>query len=305
MRCPICENSKDELIIKSFFSRFYYCQICNCHFLPEPLKANYPEEYFKEKTESSIVAKLIAPLLSFFYILRIRKIKKLLGDKSSPKVLDYGCGDGKLVEALIKKGVNAVGFEPSEGARKITATKNLPVYGEIISSEENYDLIMFWHSLEHIAKPFEVIKKMRNYLKKDGKLLIAAPNADSPEAYIARGKWFHYSYPFHCIHFTPKAISILLKKSGLQIDKIDYFNPEYTVSGLSQTFLNLFLPENVLYSVVSHRRLSMSFGKAVSISFISLFSLLLFFPLLAAMFLIELISAKTDAMIVVAKNENV
>ena len=300
-KCPICENNRDELIISSFLPRCYQCGVCGGSFVINPEKDIYAEEYFSEKDAPSLIFRVSAPLLSFFYVLRVGKITKLLNDKKNPKVLDYGCGAGKLVENLIKRGVDATGFEPSEGARSIIQKKNLPVYREIKQAEGSYDLIMFWQSLEHTEAPLEVLNSVRSNLAIDGKILIAVPNADSFEARIFKQNWFHYTYPLHRIHFTPEAVKIMLENAGFKIISIDFFNPEYTISGLVQSFLNWFLPKDMLYSVVGHWRLSMSLNQAIFFAFFSAVLLLVFSPFLILFFFIELIFKKTGAMIVIAE----
>ena len=300
-KCPICENNREDLITSSFLPKYRQCKVCGGQFLTGSESPTYTVEYFEQKEASSLISKIVAPLLDFFYFLRIKKIKNLLKKNSNLKVLDYGCGAGKLVENLIKWGVDATGFEPSEGARNITQKKNLPVYSEVRSTEGGYDLIMFWHSLEHAEAPLEVLNSVKNNLAVGGKILIAVPNADSFEARIFKENWFHYSYPFHPIHFTPKSAKIMLQRAGFCPASIDFWNPEYTISGLAQSFLNWFLPKDALYSVISHRRLSMPLPKAIFFATASLAALLIFSPALILFFLIQLILGKTGAMIIIAE----
>lgn len=299
IKCPICENYSDATA--SFLPRFNHCVVCGGQFLTELENPVYAAEYFKQKEAPSLISKIVAPILIFFYFLRIKKIKSILKKSSNPKVLDYGCGSDKVVENLIKIGVNAIGFEPSEGARNIVSKKNLPVYGEIKPVEGGYDLIMFWHSLEHIEAPLEIIKNIKNFLSKEGQLLIAAPNANSFEARIFKENWFHYSYPFHRIHFMPKSAKIMLQKAGFKPISIDFWNPEYTISGLVQSFLNWFLPKDTLYSVISHRRQTMPLYNAILISLASILIILIFSPFLALFFIFQLIFCKTGAMVIVAE----
>lgn len=301
LKCPICENNREDLIIPSFLPKCYQCGVCGGSFVVNQVEDIYTEKYFSEKDTPSLISRISTPLLNFFYVLRVSKIEKLLSDKKSPKVLDYGCGAGKLVEALIKKNINTIGFEPSEGARNITKKKNLPVYGDIKTSEDGYDLIMFWQSLEHTETPLEVLNLVKNNLSDNGKILIAVPNADSFEAKIFKENWFHYTYPLHRIHFTPKSAEIMIRKAGFNTISIDFWNPEYTISGLIQSFLNWFLPKDTLYSVISHRRQTMPLYKAILISLASVFIILFFSPILILFFIFQLIFDKTGAMVIVAE----
>lgn len=299
MICPICGNQTEEL--ESYLPKFFLCSVCGGSFHKSAESLIYEGEYFKQNEKPSILSKFSAPLLDFFYFLRIKRIQKLLRGKKNPKVLDYGCGAGKLVGRLINNSINAVGFEPSKGARQITQKENLPVYEEISLLLGGCDLVMFWQSLEHTAAPLEIINTIGGYLNYKGKVLIAIPNANSFEARISKEKWFHYTYPLHQIQFTPKSAKMMLAAAGFKIKKIDFFNPEYTISGLAQTFLNFFLPKDALYSVIAHRRQTMPLSKAILISLLSIIFLVIFSPLLILFFLIQLILRKTGAMVIVAE----
>ena len=284
---------------------FFYCGVCQGHFVKEKAEVQYPEEYFQEKYPQSFIARMAGPLLNLFINFRVRRIKRLLRNIKNPKILDYGCGSGKLIQALLKSEIETVGFEPSAGAVTLAKKQNLLVYREVKLVPGGYDLIMFWHSLEHTDNPLEVVRNIKQYLAPNGKLLIAVPNAASWEARLFKENWFHYFFPWHQIQFTPAAIRTMLDKSDLMAAKFYFFNIEYNVPGLVQSFLNLFLPENLLYSVVSHRRVSMSNmskGKAVLlVAFILLLVALPMLPILGLFFALELILRKTGVMIIIAE----
>ncbi len=302
MICPICENQNGKFQLSHLLG-YLKCEVCGDHFISRQIDASYPQVYFEQNKKPSLVARMAIPLLDFFYYLRVRKIKNLFKNNSNSKVLDYGCGSGKLVEKLLKQNINATGFEPSEGARIIAHRKNLPVYDKINPLAGGYDLIMFWHSLEHMDQPLRVIRSVEKYLNSTGKLLIAVPNVDSLEAKIFKENWFHYSYPFHLIHFTPKSVKIMLQKTGFYPISIDFWNPEYTVSGLVQSFLNWFLPKDTFYSIISHRRQTMPLYNAILIFLTSILIILIFSPFLTLFFIFQLICSKTGAIVIIARKE--
>lgn len=294
--CPIC-NFDGKGFRASFLPKCTTCPSCKGHFVTKIKKTDYDDKYFEERGKKSFGAKMFSPILNFFLELRIKTITKLISKDG--KILDYGAGSGKLVTALQGKGYKVDGYEPSKGARSIALKSNSKLLGKIPKTN-NYDLIMFWHSLEHTPNPHSVIMGVKKHLAKNGKLLIAVPNAKSFEAKIAKDKWFHYSYPLHLIHFTPQSIKALLKKNGLKVETVDFFNPEYTLTGLVQTFLNLFLPKDVAYSFLTHRRYSLSREKTFYYSGLSLILTLLFSPILICSYIIGLIFHNTDAIVVVA-----
>ncbi len=239
MTCPICGNNNAEIISESFFPKFQRCGVCTGHFLNEMPSPIYEENYYQVENQNKF-SKITAKIIRVFFLrLRICKVKSILKKNKNAIVLDYGSGPGHFVKAAASKSLNVVGYEPSEAALKIAVNNFLPVYGEI-PADRQYQLITFWGSLEHSDKPREIIKNCREYLGNDGKVLIALQNADSWEAKLAKEKWFHYDYPFHRIQFTPKALKFMLENNGYKVLSSDFFFPEYTLSGLLQTFLNFF-----------------------------------------------------------------
>lgn len=298
MKCPIC---KHLLSHENTFKVLDFKQCTNCLALfgSKHPKVVYSEKYFEEKNKPSPLSFVLSPLLDFFYYLRVKQITQIVNN-ANVKILDYGCGSGKLVAKLNEFGYSTIGYEPSVGARNITNRQHIPVYGKINVSLRSLDLVMFWHSLEHTENPGEVIKKIKPLLKNKGKLLIAVPNIDTWEFKIAKDKWFHYSFPLHLTHFTPKAMTMMLNNNGFEVQDIDFFNPEYTISSLVQTFLNLLLPKDVLYSVVAHRRSELSLLKSNLIAMASISLIILFSPIFFIFYISQLTLKKTSAMVVVA-----
>lgn len=95
-------------------------------------------------------------------------------------ILDLGCGQGLLLNRL--NGINYelyVGVDLSEEAMKIAANiatnKAKFVCSEISSYEpdQRFDMIVFNESLYYLDKPIVVIKKYKNFLSKDGKIIIS------------------------------------------------------------------------------------------------------------------------------------
>lgn len=298
MKCPICRSVISQKRSRTKYRYFLTCQNCGGYFAKRKPNAVYSENYFAEKG-ATVISNLFSPLLNLFYLSRVNRVRLHI-PKNGSRVLDYGCGSGKLVAQLNNSGIKTIGFEPSSGARKIAKKQGIPVYDKLMRGTKYFDLVMFWHSLEHTDSPADVIAKIKPILKVGGKLLIAVPNIDSLEAKFTREKWFHFSYPFHLVHFTPRAIKIMLDQNGFEIESIDFFNPEYTISGLVQSLLNLVLPKDVLYSVVAHRRLNFDLPAAIILSLLSILIAIIFSPLLFIVFIIQLTLKKTGAMVVVA-----
>ncbi|MDP2638658.1 MAG: class I SAM-dependent methyltransferase [Candidatus Azambacteria bacterium] len=301
MNCPLCDNNDNSRIVKSFFPRFYYCLDCTGHFLKEDSIPEYTENYYELKNRGLLLELITKSIRAIFLYIRFKKVKSILKNISGNTILDYGCGPGNFVKYALKKNLKISGYEFSKSAVRLAEENSLPVYNSVVNKSDGYDLITFWGSLEHADNPKDIIVKCRDYLKDGGKLLIALQNADSFEARLAKEKWFHYDYPFHRIQFTPKAIKKMLEKNGYKVSSFDFFFPEYTVSGLAQTFLNFLFPMNAFYYVVSNRRLNIGNGRMVVISLASLLLGIIFSPILLLVFLFALVFKKTGAMVIIAE----
>lgn len=298
MICVICGFLIQDAKPARHLPHFFQCANCGGYVTEEKEKAEYPMGYFTEEFEGAAKKSLFSPMLDFFLWLRFLKISKLARKKDAV-ILDYGCGNGRLVSYLRKKGLHVDGYDPSQSAIALAQKRGLPVFSAV--PDKKYDLIMFWHSLEHSDTPLHDVLAIANNAQKRGKLLIAVPNGDSLEARFARESFFCYDWPFHRVHFTPKSLSILLENAGFRVLSVDYFNPEYTVSSFVQTFLNLFLPKNALYSMVARRRKEQSAATLALLFFVSVAFLVLFSSLIVLFFLIVLITKKTAAFIVLAQ----
>lgn len=294
--CPICGVAAASKEAESF-PYFVRCSHCGGYFLRSVAATPfYPEEYFLEPDRPTLAGRLVQPLLTWFLNLRVRQVKRLVGVEPR-RVLDYGAGRGQLVSRLRKEGIDVLGYDPSPGAVALAQRAGIPVSGKVPSGL--WDLVMFWHSLEHTDEPLAVLESL--HLAPRAKLLIAVPNAESWEAAIAKDRWFHYDFPFHRIHFTPRALEFLLRRAGFRIAHTDFFTPEYTISGLVQTLLNFFLPKNALYTLVSHRRRALGVGPSFLLAAVSLLLLFIFSPLLVTFYLIQLLFRRSGAMVVVAE----
>lgn len=301
MTCPICGAAAHTIGRSAIFPRYGSCLVCTGHFLVAGDPAVYPQEYFSAQGAPPLVRRIVAPLLAIFPRYRLRLVRAALGGKANATVLDYGCGPGNFVRFGRARGLRVVGYEPSQAAGRIAEAQGLPVFDRIDPVPGGYDAIMFWGSLEHTENPLEVLRQCRRHLNPKGQVVIALQNADGWEARLAGERWFHYDYPYHRIHPTPRALAIMLGRAGFRPIASDFFFPEYTIAGLAQTFLNFFLPQNALYSAVSHRRTNLRRSTLALAAFFSLSLLIIFSPLLVSFFLIALAFRKTGAMAVIAE----
>lgn len=128
---------------------------------------------------------------------------------SNAKVLDYGGGDGCLMQSFQRRGCRCdlVDFvdTPREGVRKVGDTlAELPL-------DSRYDCIIASHVFEHLHEPREVLEKLREHLDGDGVIYVEVP-------FEVWGKPPLQEEPVtHLNFFTPSSLRFLMEASGLEV----------------------------------------------------------------------------------------
>jgi len=220
------------------------CSGCNLVFLnprpPEEEMANYyPPAYFgTEKTLSDP-----EPLRETAY--EKNKMDKILKSCLLPqkgRILDVGCGKGEFLANMREKGWEDYGVEAA-GIAAVYAQEKMGVnvlnrkLDEANFADKYFDVVTFWHALEHFHNPSAVLVEVNRILKPGGHLLISLPNFRSLQARIMKSDWYHLDIPRHIFHFTPQTITQLLAKTGFQVLSIDFVSPAHNQDGIALSFL--------------------------------------------------------------------
>lgn len=164
-------------------------------------------------------------------------------DGSSPPgpVLDVGCGDGSMLDALHARGRAAFGLE-RHADRPDVRDETLSECGD------GWAAIIFWHSLEHLPAPRQAINDAAGRLAPGGKLVVAVPNWSSWQARAFGDRWFHLDLPRHLTHLTSENLRAACLEEGLTGVRVSYarggqvaFGWLHGLVGLVPGHLNLYM----------------------------------------------------------------
>lgn len=215
----IKKNNKNGLVYTSNFKS------------PNYSKYHRDETYNEEKKHfNNIFSK------RFFLI---KKFKK------NGRILDIGSSTGNLLEIFLDDQWECWGVEPSESYKlqnkKIHA---INMNFEKAKLNENYfDVVIMNHTLEHVANPDLVIKKIYKILKKDGIIFIDVPNFGSLSSIILKENWPFLLPHEHSYHFTKKSLSSLLKSHDFKIiyseTRSGIFDMQYPLKEIFESFIGL------------------------------------------------------------------
>ncbi len=114
---------------------------------------------------------------------RLRRILDLVGTQSELRVLDVGCGNGRMGQKIKEKGNYVAGVEISQKAADVARQVLNAVHSFDIEKQwpeelqqRDFDLVVLPEILEHVFDPVYVLKSVRDALKPGGSIIITTPN---------------------------------------------------------------------------------------------------------------------------------
>ena len=107
------------------------------------------------------------------------------GLPKNPKVLEVGCGNGFFLKALVDLGFtkNVFGIEPSskmvlEANPSLKDKIKMNVFKSNLFPNNSFDLILCFHTLDHMLDPNEFLEEAYALLKKDGCVIVVVHDTE-------------------------------------------------------------------------------------------------------------------------------
>lgn len=141
-----------------------------------------------------------------------------MGDKS---VLEIGCGKGYLLKKFDDSCAKAIGIEPGQMNKDTWDELNVNVVNGFYPSDqitENFDAIVSFGVLEHIADDWQFMKDITAQLNDGGKVILAVPNCEEQYKKCDPSIFAHEHYSYH----TMENLIYFLSKLGLKTTEKSY-----------------------------------------------------------------------------------
>ncbi len=218
--------------------KYRQCENCSCIYLieiPDKLELYYGDGYYSKVASRISAARKLRTMLyiskfSFLVDWNPRRdldaLKVAKFDKSKT-LLDVGCGSAAgLVHDLRDLGYNATGVDPYISADVKDRFGYSVLKKTIFELEGQYDLVLFRHSLEHIANPKEVIFKARSLLAPGGQCVICVPVVGWAWK-IYGSNWVQLDAPRHLCIYTENGMDILAKSAKMTVTNVVFDSDDF------------------------------------------------------------------------------
>jgi 2-polyprenyl-3-methyl-5-hydroxy-6-metoxy-1,4-benzoquinol methylase len=146
----------------------------------------------------------------------LQKLKLLDNPARADKnIFEIGCAEGMLLHELRKRGMEATGCEvnravAAEGMKALGVDIITAPFEEIEFPAKNFDLVMSFHTLEHLRDPRSVLAKVANILRPDGAFLLEVPCGEE-----------EYENTDHLHFFSETSLRTLLNKLFITTEILD------------------------------------------------------------------------------------
>ncbi|MBN1653963.1 MAG: class I SAM-dependent methyltransferase [Deltaproteobacteria bacterium] len=221
--CNICQKKPigevQRAAVRSNVRRFcdqqfaiWRCPNCRSIHASQPVDLDY---YYKHYPLHWLKQTKVNWMLNAMYRSQLKRLRKI-GLRKEHTLLDYGCGSGLFIDYLRRVGYRyAFGFD---------------AYSERFSDcrilERSYDFVITQDVIEHVDKPWELIKTL-NQLSKPGTVIaIGTPNAESIDMNAPDKRIHTLHQPYHRHILSRGALLTVGERVGWKL--IRYFPTMYT-----------------------------------------------------------------------------
>lgn len=145
-----------------------------------------------------------------------------LASEPHGKLLDVGCGGGRFLNRMKKRGWQVEGTDFDEqAARKVSTRYGITTYvGDLAKCAlpaNSFDAITMSQTIEHLYDPLATLTECLRILKPGGWLIMTTPNVLSLGAVEFGAFWRGWEAPRHLHLFSADSLRRLTQRAGFEV----------------------------------------------------------------------------------------
>ena len=157
------------------------------------------------------------------------------------RLVDVGCAQGGLALRIIDRlprGVagrlEPIGIEISTYLAKLAhlalrGRGGRCIHGTGIEGLDDVergsaDVVVLSCILEHEISPLPLLRRCRERLALDGRIVVKVPNYACVGRRLRGGRWCGYRWPDHVNYFTPQTLAAMARAAGLEVVRMNAFD---------------------------------------------------------------------------------
>lgn len=134
--------------------------------------------------------------------------------------LDIGAGAGLLIRECARRGLDAVGVEPSQslvriGREEFGLTMHQGIFPHPELEGRTFDLVFLVDVIEHVPDPVALLRAAGEALTPQGRFVLVTPDVGSLAARWGGQRWWHFRLA-HVGYFDRTTLSSALRRAGLE-----------------------------------------------------------------------------------------
>ncbi|MGD9147145.1 MAG: class I SAM-dependent methyltransferase, partial [Anaerolineae bacterium] len=234
--CPLCGSiegshfidAEDDLGGRPGSFHFMRCEGCGLVYQSPRLRFEYIGEFYddeyiahRKKTDWGLLTPLYEWAMGKHDRDKLSLVRRYKALDTDSRVLDVGCGAGTFLALLANKtGASASGVDFKDLSSLPWMDKvefHLGTLAQQDFGEQRFDLISMWHFLEHDYAPLDTLKRTRDLLAKDGRMVIEVPRLDSVSFRLFKERWPGLQAPQHTMLFDAETLPRMVEKAGLRV----------------------------------------------------------------------------------------
>ncbi|MDO8451758.1 MAG: class I SAM-dependent methyltransferase [bacterium] len=154
--------------------------------------------------------------------------------KRGGKLLDIGCGLGYFIATAEKSDNfrwNVAGLECNKkliesASSKVRRFIRSGLMSDLPFKNDTFDCVTCFDVLEHDFRLHRNLLEIKRVMKKNGILVIQAPNYKSLMAFLTKNSWSWWAPPDHVLHLSFNFLTTYLTKNNFKIlEKLTYEKP--------------------------------------------------------------------------------